>query len=166
MFLCYILLIDQISLSGCFYFSRYWSICILQLFVNQATHHKIWNQPCLSNQAVLLHDQKVKIKILISWERKELLRWNKKEFSSISRLSHRAPLNKFLTVKLSSGFPLIIRRSTRWCFYNIYIVGIKNICKFCSINDNFFIAFYYNVFIIEKTFICQEMFDCIPKGFY
>ena len=33
---CYILLTDQISLSDCLYFSRYWAICILQLFVNQA----------------------------------------------------------------------------------------------------------------------------------
>ena len=35
-FSCYILLIDQISLSGCFFFVRYWTICLLQLFVNQA----------------------------------------------------------------------------------------------------------------------------------
>ena len=33
--LYYILLIDQISLSGCLYFLRYWAICVLQLFVNQ-----------------------------------------------------------------------------------------------------------------------------------
>ena len=31
----HILLIDQVSLSGCFYFLRYWAICVLQLFVNQ-----------------------------------------------------------------------------------------------------------------------------------
>ena len=31
----------------------------------------------------LLYDQNVKTKILISWERKEHLRWNKKHFSSI-----------------------------------------------------------------------------------
>ena len=31
-----VLLTDQISLSDCFYFSRYWAICVLQLFVNQA----------------------------------------------------------------------------------------------------------------------------------
>ena len=30
-------------------------------------------------------DQKVKTKIQISWERKELLRWNKKDFSSLSK---------------------------------------------------------------------------------
>ena len=30
------LLTDQISLSDCLYFSRYWAICVLQLFVNQA----------------------------------------------------------------------------------------------------------------------------------
>ena len=29
MFPCYILLTDQISLSGCLYFLRYWEICVL-----------------------------------------------------------------------------------------------------------------------------------------
>ena len=32
---CYILLTDQISLSDCFYFSRYWATCLFQLLVNQ-----------------------------------------------------------------------------------------------------------------------------------
>ena len=36
MFLNYILSTDQISLSGCLYVLRYWAICVLQLFVNQA----------------------------------------------------------------------------------------------------------------------------------
>ena len=31
----YILLTDQILLSGCLYFVRHWTICALQLFVNQ-----------------------------------------------------------------------------------------------------------------------------------
>ena len=35
-FSCYILLTDQISLSDCLCFSRYWAICTLQLFFNQA----------------------------------------------------------------------------------------------------------------------------------
>ena len=35
-FSCYILITDQISFSDCLYISRYWTICILQLFVNQA----------------------------------------------------------------------------------------------------------------------------------
>ena len=34
-FSCYILVTDQISLSGYLYLSRYWTICKLQLFVNQ-----------------------------------------------------------------------------------------------------------------------------------
>ena len=29
------ILTDQISLPDCLYFLRYWSICLLQLFVNQ-----------------------------------------------------------------------------------------------------------------------------------
>ena len=32
-FSCYILLTDQISLSDCLYFLRYWAICVLHLFV-------------------------------------------------------------------------------------------------------------------------------------
>ena len=32
---CYALLTDLISLPDCLYFLRYWSICVLQLFVNQ-----------------------------------------------------------------------------------------------------------------------------------
>ena len=34
-FSCYILLTEQISLSDCLYFSKYWTICVLQLFVNK-----------------------------------------------------------------------------------------------------------------------------------
>ena len=43
---------------------------------------RFWNQPDLSNQAVFLHDQNVRTKIEISWERKEPLTWNKKHFLS------------------------------------------------------------------------------------
>ena len=39
----------------------------------------------LSSQAAFLHGQEVRTKILISWERKELLRRNKKHFSSVLR---------------------------------------------------------------------------------
>ena len=35
--MCHVIqLTDQISLSDCLYFLRYWTICVLQLFVNQA----------------------------------------------------------------------------------------------------------------------------------
>ena len=40
-FPCYILLLDQVSLSGCFYFVRYWAIYVLYLFVSQAVTSKI-----------------------------------------------------------------------------------------------------------------------------
>ena len=66
------------------YFLRYWSICVLQFFLTRLWRYKFWNLPCLSNQAVFLHDQKVKTKIWISWERKELLKWKKKHLSSLS----------------------------------------------------------------------------------
>ena len=40
MFLMYILLTDQISLSDSLYFLRYWAIWLLQLFINQAVTSK------------------------------------------------------------------------------------------------------------------------------
>ena len=49
-FLCYILLTDQVLLSDCLYFTRHWTICVSKLSQN------------LSNQVVLLYDQKVKTK--------------------------------------------------------------------------------------------------------
>ena len=36
-FSCYILLTDQISLSDCLYFSRYWAICVLLQNTNLQT---------------------------------------------------------------------------------------------------------------------------------
>ena len=35
-FSCYILLTDKISLSDCLYFLTHWSVCVMQLSVNQA----------------------------------------------------------------------------------------------------------------------------------
>ena len=44
-------------------------------------------QQYLYDQAVFIYDQKVKAKTWISWERKKLLRWNKKYFSSLKGFS-------------------------------------------------------------------------------
>ena len=32
---CYILLTDEFSVLYCFYFLRYWSVCVLQMFVTR-----------------------------------------------------------------------------------------------------------------------------------
>ena len=40
-FPCYVLLPDQISLPGYLYILRDWSICVLQLFVNQVVTSQI-----------------------------------------------------------------------------------------------------------------------------
>ena len=77
----YILLTDQVSLSDCFYFTRYLAICTLQLFVNQAVMSQHLKLTLFSNQAVLQHDQNVMAKIWISWGWKELLMRNKRHFS-------------------------------------------------------------------------------------
>ena len=56
--LCYMLIIDQISLSSCLYFLNYWAICVLQLFINQVVTSQILKLNDLSNQAIFIHDQK------------------------------------------------------------------------------------------------------------
>ena len=61
-FSCYNLLTDQISLSDCLYFLKYWAICVLRLFVNQAVTSQILKLTSSPYRAVLLHDQKVKKK--------------------------------------------------------------------------------------------------------
>ena len=47
-FSCDILLTDEVSLSDCLYFLRYWAICVLQLFVSHIKLHfsikKKWRQ--------------------------------------------------------------------------------------------------------------------------
>ena len=108
---CYILMTDQIYLSGCFYFVRYWAIYVLVII-------------CLPDCAVIsfeinlaflieqffLHDQKVKTRVEKSWERKELSRGIKKYFSSFLKSFHWSKSTKFfwkVTVRLQSHLLII-----------------------------------------------------------
>ena len=75
----------------------YWAIGVLQLFifVNQVVTPKFWNWTDLFNQAVSSRWPEVKTKISISWEWKELLRENKKHFSSFFQGFHWSKQNNF-----------------------------------------------------------------------
>ena len=68
--------------------------------------HKFWIQTYLSNQVVFLHDQKVKAKIEITWERKELL--SEKLFKGFSVVKNcvrpQSALLKFGFLILWNGF--------------------------------------------------------------
>ena len=80
-FSCYILLTDQILLSNCFYFSRYWAICVLQLLVNQALtsqNLKLTLSFWSNRFATWPKSQDKNLNIL---RMKRTLRWNKKHFS-------------------------------------------------------------------------------------
>ena len=67
-FTCYSPLIDQVSWSSCFYFLRYWAICVLQLFVNQVVTSKTFE-----TNLIFLIKRKSKDKNLNVLRRKELL---------------------------------------------------------------------------------------------
>ena len=58
-FSCDILLIDQVSFCGCFYFVGYRAICVFQLFIVYSNCFKL----IFLIKLFLLHDQKVMIKL-------------------------------------------------------------------------------------------------------
>ena len=49
------LLTNQISLSDWLSCSRYWEICLLEMFLRLQSR-QLWNYPCLSNEVTFLHD--------------------------------------------------------------------------------------------------------------
>ena len=55
-----------------------------------------------------LHDQKVITKTLISWEQKELLRWNKKHFPSFLKGSFSQANNTSFFERWESDFKLTV----------------------------------------------------------
>ena len=81
-FSCYSLLTDQISVRLSLLLDILGNMCIAVVCFPCCGVIIFWNWSDLSNQAIFLHDRKVKAKSWISWEWKELLRWNKKHFSS------------------------------------------------------------------------------------
>ena len=57
-----VLLTEQVSLPGCFYFVRYWVICFRNSLLTKHWHHKIWDN--LSIQAYMAKKFRQKFKYL------------------------------------------------------------------------------------------------------
>ena len=97
----------------------YWNCFLTRLW-----RHKFWNSPYLSIQAVFRYDQKFKTKIELSWEREELLRWNKKHFSSF--------LKDFQLPKIVSDLRvhLVILDNLKWeiCSLKNHIENVLTKC--------------------------------------
>ena len=72
----YIISTDQISLNDCLYLLKYRAICDIISFGMNLN---------LLIEPFFLHNQRIKIKMQIYQERKALLTWNKRNFSSFSR---------------------------------------------------------------------------------
>ena len=91
---CYILLIDQVSLSGWLYFVRYWAIVckpgceVMNFAVNFIFLIMVSDYVLI--KPFFLHEQKIMTKTYVSWEWKKLLRWNIKHFSSFLRFFNEA----------------------------------------------------------------------------
>ena len=86
-FSCYILLIDEMLLSGYLYFMRYWAIYVLQLFINQVVKSWILNLTLnfgfwiyLSNQAFFPTWTKTHDKNLNIFRTKRAFRMKQKAF--------------------------------------------------------------------------------------
>ena len=87
-FSCYILLTDQISLSHCLYFSKYWPICVLRLFFNRLV--KSWNLELalsfLSSRFATWPKSQYK-KLNILWRKRAFVVKQKEFFIIFKRLS-------------------------------------------------------------------------------
>ena len=83
----YILLTDQMSLSGCLcYFLRYWSYMHCNCLLTRLWYHKFQNLPELSNEDVFIHDQKRQDKNLNILRMKSFEFEIKKHFSSFLKV--------------------------------------------------------------------------------
>ena len=79
---CYVLLTDQISLPDCLYFEILGNMWTAIVFKPGYDVMNFEVNLIFLIKPFFLHDQNVVTKTKISWERKQLLRWNKKYFSS------------------------------------------------------------------------------------
>ena len=59
----YILITDQMSLSDCLYFLRFWAICVLQLLVNQDVTSQILKLTLFLIKPFLYINQKSRQKV-------------------------------------------------------------------------------------------------------
>ena len=134
-------------MSDCLYFLRYWMICVLQLFANQVVTSKI-----LKLTLSLLSSRFYTWPISISWERKELLRWNKKHFSSF--------LKGFYLPKIVSDLRVRLKNV---CILELWWVHLRSrIISFFVFNTyhqyRFFITWLTRFLIYLLTFYFQTSY--------
>ena len=98
----YILLPDQISLSGFLYFLRYYSNDCCTCSFSRFWRHKFWTWLYLSNQAVFLHVQKVKEKFKYLENEKSFHNEIKSIFHQFQRLSFNQLKGENLTLSYTN----------------------------------------------------------------
>ena len=99
----------QVSLSDCLYFWRYWAICILQLFINQVvTSIRFEINLTFLIKLFCYMSKKSRKKYILRTER--ALRWNKKQFSALSK---------------GFQFPKIVSDLTESALINLYLYMLK-----------------------------------------
>ena len=99
MFLTLYLLTDQISLSGCICFVRYWETCIVIFCYPGCGVTRLALTFWSSRFSTWPKSQD---KNLNTWEWRKLLRWTKKHFSSLLKSFHLPKIVSDLRVHLSS----------------------------------------------------------------
>ena len=92
---CYVLLPDHISLTGCLFYGEILSNLCIVILCYPGCDVKNFQINVIFLIKPLTVDQKVKAKILISYEWEELLRRNKKHFSSFLKSFYWSKLKEF-----------------------------------------------------------------------
>ena len=140
-FCCYAVLTDQTPLLISFASWDIWRYVYCNCLFPRLWCHKFWNQHYLSNQAVFLYDQKFKIKISISWERKEPLKVKWKVFFIIFKR-----LSVAKNCLRPETNPLIVAIVTLYLIYSYYTWFLV-----------LFLLFSLLIFCISKTMIKRRM---------
>ena len=94
-------------------------------FLTSLWRHKFWKWSIFLIKSFFLHDQNVETKIQISREWKELLRWNKKHFSSFLKSFNWSKQKNLLGVGESPPLSMIVSKefykkkvNVTFCFHN------------------------------------------------
>ena len=126
------------------------NMCIVIACLQECDVINTETDPIFLMKPFILHNQNVKTKTWISWQRKELLRWNKIYFSSILKGFHWSKYNHFFE-RWKSDFKIYLdNHSAKYYKYYYRIYYIKKSKKY-ELNN-----LCHLTQLLEFTKICEN----------
>ena len=132
---------DEVSISYLFSFSRYQTKCVIEFLFRQLmtswTLRLIFDHPLKQCSTGRKRGKVRNTKNWISWERKELFRWNKKHFSLLSKSNHLVKIWKKRAQALKIIYPFFMN-----CIFWVFAISFYLfLVLFLSVTYSSFINF-------------------------